>query len=729
MSSRASLTAPMVVFHCVVDEQQQLSSSTSTRSDRANADSGDPLNDHAHHDFQYATSLSAPRKERAASPHPEKRVANGTSGAHLAEAAAATVEASPHPSTSSSLSGPAHHYCHSPTSSQQDVVDGVEEFLRKATNDADVPPGLLRFLQRQQSYQWQRPPVQRQSENRPLAYLSLVSTPSTNSVANATHTASSPQSPALPRHGLRSDASLKAAAAATARETLTAVNGYSSDDVLHHHHSSGSGGAQFYWSAGAVALGCSSVSAGEGEQEDLTHSVIGEDEVGGSGGGNTHARSRLTAAAATAKRLEADMYQQRHYRMHATNASSGNANGATERRQPAASALQRRCNTITDVYQGILGANSRGDATTVAAAARYDSSTSTVGRQRTPQAVHSTAFPSFFSFFGSRRGSQTDGLPRVLQVCGGSPLRTASGHLGDARGGCVHEVAGRRLPPQQQPEKSHQPRRSVQNSETGSAGDAEAAGAVPVCGSDVRESVRRSALSVSPVLSATSLVRSSPQSVASSVSARSNDSAAQAQPNVAGKESLKSRSCVLPPPLPQLWPAAPRASSRALVSKRLFSGVATANSMILRDASITDVPHMDSPPSVGAAACGRLAPIPGSAAKGSCNSVGVSTVPPHQPQPRLRRVQVGGLSNHSSSAAKSTGAEAVAAAVGIIDVVTAGSLSGRLSSYGEVEPSLTAGVAWAGPFSSYAPSITSPTAGTLTSTNYCYSGASSSMNL
>ncbi|KAG5487851.1 hypothetical protein LSCM4_07530 [Leishmania orientalis] len=729
MSSRASLTAPMVVFHCVVDEQQQLSSCTSTRSDRATADSGDPLNDHAHHDFQYATSLSAPRKERAADPYPEKRVTNGTSGAHLAEAAAATVEASPHPSTSSSLSGSAHHCCHSPTSSQQDLVDGVEEFLRKATNDADVPPGLLRFLQRQQSHQWQRPPVQRQSENRPQAYSSLVSTPSTNSVANATHTASSPQSPALPRHGLRSDAFLKAAAAATARETLTAVNGYSSDDVLDDHHSSGSAGAQLYWSAGAVALGCSSVSAGEGEQEDLTHSGLGEGESGGSGGGNTHARSRLTAAAATAKRLEADMYQQRHYSMHASNASSGNANGATERRPPAASALQRRCNTITDVYQGILGANSRGDATTVAAAARYDSSTSTVGRQRTPRGVHSAAFPSFFSFFGSRRGSQTDGLPRVLQVCGGSPLRTASGHLGDAPACCVHEVAGRTLPPQQQPEKSHQPRRSVQNSGAGSAGDAEAAGAVPVCGSDIRESVRRSALSVSPVLSATSLVRSSPQSVASSVSTRSNGSAAQEQPNVAGKEGLKSRSCVPPPPLPQLCPAPPRASSRALVSKRLFSGVATANSMILSNASITDVPHMDSSPSVGATVCGRLAPIPSSAAKGSCNSVGVSTVPPHQPQPRLRRVQVGGLSSHSSSAAKSAGAEAVAAAVGIIDVVTAGSLSGRLSSYGEVEPSLTAGVAWAGPFSSYAPSVTSPTAATLTSTNYCYSGASSSLNV
>ncbi|KAG5487508.1 hypothetical protein LSCM1_07463 [Leishmania martiniquensis] len=666
MSSHVARTAAVVVLRSVVDEQQPLRSSTAIRSGRANINSGDPVDGHAHRGARYPTSLSASRSESAADTKAAHRVAKGTKSAGFVGAAtAATEEASSRRSAASS---------------PRDLGGGVEEFLRKATNDADVPPGLLRFLQSQQSHrsQQQRQQAQRQSENGPRNY-----SPFTNSVLKAANTTSPPPSPAMRSRGLRSDAPFKAAVATTARQTLTAVKGYGSD------------GIQLYRSADAANRGHAIGSAVEGAETHPPHSAIGEGEDEG-GGGNTHAQPSVTAATVTAKQLEANMYQQRHQSIHAMTASSANANGALEQQQPCASALQRRSNAITDVCEGILSVDSCDDAAGVAAMACCDASPSSVDQQcghgalaEATHVCHNTP-PAFLSPFGSRPGSQADGLPRVLPVCDGSPLRKTSDHPSPPPADCVQEAAGGRLPLQQPPETPSQPTSSA-----------------------------------SPILSPPSLVRSSLQSVANSASAHYTDWGAHEQPNVIGKEALKSRSSVAPTPLPQLWSAAPRASSRTSASTRLFGGAATAGSVLLSGA---DAPHAGSPSSA-AAACGRLVPVVGSAAKGSCSSLGATAVPHHQPQPRLRRVHVGGVGNHSSSGAKSTGAEAVAAAVGIIDVVTAGSLSGRLSSYGEVEPSLTAGVAWIGPLSSCPPSVTTATAGTLTSANYCYSGASNSMTV
>ncbi|CAJ1985918.1 hypothetical protein conserved [Leishmania donovani] len=404
-------------------------------------------------------------------------------------------------------------------------------------------------------------------------------------------------------------------------------------------------------------------------------------------------------------------------------APRGNSQDATERYSLSASALQRRYRTITDFCQGVRGGDGRGDGTT----ACFNSAASLTRLQRAYQPLSSTAAvsgshsPASSGFLGSRPCSQPEGVPRVSAAP-------------------VYEAAG--VQPWGPPQPPHSaPNRGADSAGAGAAEAAAAAAAVAACGGGDTDATYQPASSASLIPSPPSLMPSVLRGITTSASARFTVSGARRPPHVVDDEDWKSRSCAPPAPLLQLSLAAPRASSRLSVSARLFSGAATANTTILSSASITDVSCANLPSSV-AATCGMLAPTPPSADWESFGSLGMSSVQQHHyyphhhhhhHQPRFRRARAGGASNHSSSVVKPTGAEAAAAAaaaVGLIDVITAGSASGRMSSYGEMEPSLTAGVTWIGQISSHAASVTSPTTGTFTSTtNYCCSGASNSMTV
>ncbi|CBZ23305.1 hypothetical protein LMXM_04_0720 [Leishmania mexicana MHOM/GT/2001/U1103] len=671
-------------FHTAVDEQQRPSNNTPLPSRCASPDAGGYITGHAHRGTQRQASSSSLSNEGATDTTAASSAVDGARQPAPATAAAA-VGAPSQRRAFSALRCPVHHRCHSPTSSRHDLDSVVEEFLKKATNDADVPPGLLRFLQVRRNHQRQR----QQAQLRPLAHSPLGPTLSVNSVRNGAQRAPPPQSWAVPSHGPDSATSRKAATAPMAANS-------NDDNVLFHDYSSGTVGRQLCWLSEAVAPGSPSGLAEEDEEKDTTLSATG-------GGGNSaHARPRpTTATATTVKQLEAHMFHQRRY------------------------------STVTDVCEGVRGGDSFGDGAT----ACFDSAASLIRLQRAYQPLSSTATvssshsPAPFGFLGSQPCPQPEGVPRALQESGSPPLRRTSSGTGRAHAVPIHKVAGV-LPHPEQPREPHQPPHNAQNRSADSPGAAEAAVAVVNCGGGDTEDTYQSTSSASLIPSPLSLMPSAQRGITTSASARFTASSARQLPHVVNDADWRSRSGVPPAPLLQLSLAAPRASSRLSVSARFFGGATTANTTILGNASITDVPHANLPSSV-AATCGMLAPTTASADWGSFGSLGMSSVQLYQHQPRFRLVQTGGASNHSSSATKSTGAEAAtaAAAVSLFDV-TAGSVSGRMSSYGEMEPSLTAGVTWIGQLFSYAASVTSLTTGTFTSTtNYCCSGASNSMTV
>ncbi|AIN95392.1 hypothetical protein LPMP_040680 [Leishmania panamensis] len=668
MGSHASATAPMADFHMTVDEQQQLLNNAPIHNSLARPDSGDHINDHAHHGTQYMTPLSSPRGEDPADKTTASLAIHGTSEPAPASAVAAVEAPSPGRAALSSLSCPDHYRRRLFASSRHDLDNTVEEFVQRAANDADVPPGLLGFLQRQRQHQ-----PQEQLRQDPQPGLSpLVSTSSVNSVRSVAQTTPPRQSFALPSQDLDSTAACKAATAPME------VNRDDSDVLLHSHNSSGSGGTQVY---GLTKLAPSDPSSGlaeEDEEEGTTFSV------GGGGGGNGHVRPRLTAGMKTARLLAAPLPKQRHCSSHRMTAPSVNPQSTRELRQLCTSALQRRDSTITGVYQGI---SSGGGA--AASTARCDSTASLMRLQRSHQPVPCTAtvsgvtLPVVFRFLAIRSCSQPDSVPRVLPASDSSPLPTTSGNTGRALADHLYEVPG-----------------------------------------VLRQRVHPPALSTSVIAFPASLAQSSPRGIDTSAGKRFALADVQKPTQVADEKASKGHSCVPLPPLLQLSSVATRASTQSSASAQLFGGATATNATILSSISITDIPSTNLSSSV-AAACGRQAPTSDYATRESYSSLGVSY---HQ-QPRFRRAQLGSVSSHSRSAVKPPTAEAAAAAAaGLSDIVTAGSISGRRSSYGETDPSLTAGVVWFGMFSSYAPSVTSPTADTPTSTtNYCYSCASSSI--
>ncbi|CAC22616.1 hypothetical protein LMJF_04_0720 [Leishmania major strain Friedlin] len=716
MDSHASLTSLVMAFHTAVDEQQRSSSNTPFPSSCAWPDAGGPVSHHAYRGTQRRVSSLSLNNEGATETTAASSAVDGASRPASATAAAA-AGASSQQRALSPLSCPEHHRRRSSTSSRHNLDSVVEEFLQKATYDADVPPGLLRFLQIQRNHQLQQQQqAQQHSQLHPRTHSPSVPTPSVNAVRNGARRTPPLQSWAVPLHGLDSATSRKAATAPMA------TNSNDHDVLFHDYSSSCTVGRQFCWLTEAVAPGSPSSVAGEDEETGKALSATGE-----GGNSSAHARPRPTTATTTVKQPEEDIFQQGHYSSHAMAAPPGNPQDAMERCHLSASALQRRYSTIADFCQGVRDGDGRGDGTT----ACFDSAASLVRLQRAYQPLSSTATvssshsPAFVDFLGSRPCSQPEGVPRVLRVSDSSLLRRTRSDTGTTLAVSIHEAAG------VQPWEPQQPRHSARNRGADSAG----------AGGGDTEATYQPTSSASLIPSPPSLIPSVLRGITTSASARFTVSGARQPPHVVNGEDWRSRSCVPPSPLPQLSLAAPRASSRLSVSARLFSGAATANTTNLSNASTTDVSYANLPSSV-AATCSMLAPTPSSADWGSFGSLGMSSVQQyhhhhhhhhHHHQPRFRRVRTGGASNHSSSVFKPTGAEAAAAAaaaVSLIDVITAGNASGRISSYGEMEPSLTAGVTWIGQISSYAASVTSPTTGTFTSTtNYCCSGASNSMTV
>ncbi|AYU75852.1 hypothetical protein LDBPK_040720 [Leishmania donovani] len=711
MDSHASLTSLAMAFHTAVDEQQRPSNKTSLPSSCAWPDAGGHFSDHAYRGAQHRASSLSLSNEGATDRTATSSAVDGAS--RPAPATAAAVVGAPSQRRAlSPLSCPVHHRSHSSTSSRHDLGSVVEEFLQKATYDADVPPGLLRFLQIQRNHQLQQQQAQQYSQLHPRAHSPSVPTPSVNSVRNGVQRTPPPQSWAVPSRGLDSATSRKAATAPMA------ANSNDNDALFHDYSSSGTVGRQFCWLTEAAPPESPSSVAEEDEKKGKALTASGG---GGSSSSRAHTRPRPTTATATVKQLEEHIFQRCRDSSHAMAAPRGNSQDATERYSLSASALQRRYRTITDFCQGVRGGDGRGDGTT----ACFNSAASLTRLQRAYQPLSSTAAvsgshsPASSGFLGSRPCSQPEGVPRVSAAP-------------------VYEAAG--VQPWGPPQPPHSaPNRGADSAGAGAA-EAAAAAAVADCGGGDTDATYQPASSASLIPSPPSLMPSVLRGITTSASARFTVSGARRPPHVVDDEDWKSRSCAPPAPLLQLSLAAPRASSRLSVSARLFSGAATANTTILSSASITDVSCANLPSSV-AATCGMLAPTPPSADWESFGSLGMSSVQQHHyyphhhhhHQPRFRRARAGGASNHSSSVVKPTGAEAAAAAaaaVGLIDVITAGSASGRMSSYGEMEPSLTAGVTWIGQISSHAASVTSPTTGTFTSTtNYCCSGASNSMTV
>ncbi|TPP43009.1 hypothetical protein CGC20_9390 [Leishmania donovani] len=582
----------------------------------ATAGGGGHFSDHAYRGAQHRASSLSLSNEGATDRTATSSAVDGAS--RPAPATAAAVVGAPSQRRAlSPLSCPVHHRSHSSTSSRHDLGSVVEEFLQKATYDADVPPGLLRFLQIQRNHQLQQQQAQQYSQLHPRAHSPSVPTPSVNSVRNGVQRTPPPQSWAVPSRGLDSATSRKAATAPMA------ANSNDNDALFHDYSSSGTVGRQFCWLTEAAPPESPSSVAEEDEKKGKALTASGG---GGSSSSRAHARPRPTTATATVKQLEEHIFQRCRDSSHAMAAPRGNSQDATERYSLSASALQRRYRTITDFCQGVRGGDGRGDGTT----ACFNSAASLTRLQRAYQPLSSTAAvsgshsPASSGFLGSRPCSQPEGVPRVSAAP-------------------VYEAAG-------------------------------------------------PASSASLIPSPPSLMPSVLRGITTSASARFTVSGARRPPHVVDDEDWKSRSCAPPAPLLQLSLAAPRASSRLSVSARLFSGAATANTTILSSASITDVSCANLPSSV-AATCGMLAPTPPSADWESFGSLGMSS-----PEARA--------------------------------IIAAVSASGRMSSYGEMEPSLTAGVTWIGQISSHAASVTSPTTGTFTSTtNYCCSGASNSMTV
>ncbi|GET85679.1 hypothetical protein LtaPh_0407100 [Leishmania tarentolae] len=684
MDRHPSLASLAMAFHVAVDEQQQASSSTPIPSSRAWPDAGWHIRHHAYSSTQQRASLLVSSIEDTSGP--------------VSASDAVAVGAPSQRCTFSLLSGPEYHRRYSSLSSRHNLDRTVDEFLQKATNDADVPPGLLDFLERQRNHQLQQQQTQPHSQARPLAHSSLVPTPSMNSVRIRSHRTPPSQSSAAPSHRCDSTTSHKAAMASRASSNNSNV----------------ADGKQFCWLVEAVT---SEIPRGLEEEDEKKRRSLSA--VGG-GSSNAHARTRATTVTATAKQLESYLLPQRRYSSHAMTAPPRNSQGATERCHLPAEALRRRYSTIEDVCEGVRG----GDGHSNPVIACLDSGASLPRLQRAHRSPSSTAIAT--------NTHPSDCMPSLLQVSNCSPPRRARGNTAKAVTVSIHEVAGVQPHRVQQPREPHQPLHSAQNhvTEHVCAGSDEAVSAVVDCGDGVAADTYQPASSTPLIPAPPSVMPSALRGINTSGSARFAVHSARQSSYVVDDDDSSSRSCVPPAPLLQLSLAAPRASSRMSVSARLVSSAATANAMILSEASITDVSHAKLPPV--AAACSMLAPARTSAEKSLFGGLGMPSAQQQQHHhARFRRLHTGGASNHSNSAVKSAGAEAVAAAaaVSLIDVTTAESVSGRMSSYEEMEPSLTAGVVWVGPLASYAASITSPTTGTLTSTtNYCCSGASNSIS-
>ncbi|KAG5511667.1 hypothetical protein JKF63_07264 [Porcisia hertigi] len=705
MDSPTSVTTPTVVSRRVTEEQRRLSSNTPIRSSYARSDTGSNVSDHVYHGNRHLTPFSPPPKEGVTDKTTPSNVVDVATSLSLASVAAA-AEPTQRRHTVSLSNGPVHRLTVSPWDHVDDVIG---DFVRETTNDEDVPPGLLQFLQNNPTHREQPQP---QSDQ--LAYPTSISSFGKNATRSASLMAPPLQSSIRPPCAFdsASASSRKLDKISTAVSAPMASNG--NDEAHHKHRSSGSStstskGTKPCWLAEAVAPGRPSCFAKGDEKKSTTLRTI----VGGGGGDDdANAGLRKPTATTTAKQIEVHGLPPRLFGSDLMTRPSGQPREAKEWRQPTVSVLQPRYITLTNVSEDICGVDGGGTAASAGGFACGTSTASSMTRPlRAPPSAPSITIlsrnpsPAILSVHSGKLSSPRDG---VLQASDGARIRTANGNSSKASVDRLHDVTGGQLHLQQQAEQTDQRRLSTynRNMDITSANRMEAAAAVVGSGGSLLVAGKALHLTLSAPI-----IRSPPISMGAvtSTSARSTAPVPAVQllhQQQCHHEAEEEEEAKNPPGGPAPTPVLRRPSGCA----------ATANSMIPSTTSSTDTSYANVTHAL-ATACGRLAPTSTSVVKGSCNGLGL---------PRSHRVQSGAACHHCSSATKLADFEATA--INLIDVATAASVSDRPSLCGDIEPSLMAGVTWAGSLSSYAPSVTSPTGGTLTSTvNYGQSGVSSSM--